>query len=134
MADAKRGTDVGIARLNGIIDHHEGTIHVCKVPRIQQGGSRRVQKDRLKEIIASTTMVAAVGVEARAALKSVGREPDLFFGAREGVIEAAFHGIDCTIVIVDEEFSDFIKRLEGRELPYQVHDLVLLQQGLPRPP
>lgn len=128
VADAKKGTDVGIARLNGIIDHHEGTIHVCKVPRIQQGGSRRVQKDQLKEIIATTVMVAAVGVEARAALKSVGREPDLFFGAREGVIEAAFHGIDCVIVIVDEEFADFIKRLEGRELPYQIHDLILLQK------
>jgi len=125
VADATKGTDVGIARLTGIIDHHEGTIHVCKVPRIQQGGSRRVQKDRLKEIIAKTGIVAAVGVEARAALKSVGREPDMFFGAREGVIEAAFHGIDCALVIVDEEFADFIKRLEGRELPYQVHEPII---------
>lgn len=128
VADAKRGTDVGITKLNGIIDHHEGTIHVCKVPRIQQGGSRRVEKDRLKEIVATTAMVAAVGVEARAALKSVGREPDLFFGAREGVIEAAFHGIDSAIVIVEGEFTDFVKRLEGRELPYQIHDLVLPQK------
>ena len=40
----------------------------------------------------------------------------MFFGAREGVIEAAFHGIDCVIVIVDEEFTDFLKRLESVEL------------------
>ena len=33
----------------------------------------------------------------------------MFFGAREGVIEAAFHGIDCAIVIVDEEFTDFLE-------------------------
>jgi len=124
IADATKGMDVGIAKLNGIIDHHEGTIHVCKIPRIQQGGSRRVQKDQLKQIIAKTGIVAAVGVEAHATLKSIGREPDMFFGAREGVIEAAFHGIDCAIVIVDEEFTDFVKRLEGRELPYQVHDLI----------
>ncbi len=124
-ADAKKGTDVGISRLNGIIDHHEGTIHVCKVPRIQHGGSRRVQKDLLKQIIAKTMIAAAVGVEGRVALKSIGREPDMFYGAREGVIEAAFHGIDCTIVIVDEEFSDFIKRLESRELTYQIHDLIV---------
>ena len=124
VADAREGTDVGIAKLNGIIDHHEGTIHVCKVPRIQHGGSRRVQKDPLRQIIAKAGFVAAVGVEGRVALKSVGREPDMFFGSREGVIEAAFHGIDCAIVIVDEEFSDFIKRLEGGELPYQIHDLI----------
>ena len=43
VADAKKGEDVGVARLNGIIEHHEGIIHVCKVPRIQHGGSRKVQ-------------------------------------------------------------------------------------------
>jgi len=45
------------------------------------------------------------------ALRAAGKKPDIFFGAREGVIEAAFHGIDCVIVIVDEEFTDFLKRL-----------------------
>ena len=124
LADAPQGSDVGLARLRGIIDHHEGTIHICKVPRIQHGGSRRVPMDRLREIIAQTRVVAAVGLEARVALKAAGREPDMFFGAREGVIEAAFHGIDCAIIIVDEEFSDFIKRLDGMDLPYTIHDLV----------
>ena len=52
------------------------------------------------------------------------RKPDMFFGAREGVIEAAFHGIDCAIFIVDEEFTDFLKRLEGVGLSYQIHDLI----------
>jgi len=48
----------------------------------------------------------------------------MFFGSREGVIEAAFHGIDCAIFIVDEEFTDFLKRLEGVGLSYLIHDLV----------
>ncbi len=47
----------------------------------------------------------------------------MFFGAREGVIEAAFHGIEAAIVIVDEEFTDFLKRLEGVGLSYTIHDL-----------
>ena len=124
IADAKAGEDVGVARLNGIIDHHEGIIHVCKVPRIQHGGSRNVLKDPLLKIIGNTGLVAAVGLEAWIALNAAGRKPDLFFGAREGVIEAAFHGIDCTIVIVDEEFTDFLKRLESVELQYVIHDLI----------
>jgi putative transcriptional regulator len=69
-------------------------------------------------------MIAAVGLEAWIALKAAGRKPDMFFGAREGVIEAAFHGIDCAIVIVDEEFTDFLKRLENVELAYVIHDLI----------
>ena len=124
VADAKKGEDVGVARLNGIIDHHEGIIHVCKVPRIQHGGSRKVMKDQLLKITRGTGLVAAVGLEAWIALNTAGRKPDLFFGAREGVIEAAFHGIDCAIVIVDEEFTDFLKRLESVELQYVIHDLI----------
>jgi putative transcriptional regulator len=124
LTDAQTGADVGITDLSGIIDHHEGTIHICKVPRIQNGGSRKVHKDRLREIVSPAGMVAAVGLEAYVALKSAGRKPDLFFGAREGVIEAAFHGIDCAIVIVDEEFTDFLKRLESKELAYVIHDLI----------
>jgi putative transcriptional regulator len=68
-------------------------------------------------------MVAAVGLEAYIALQEAGRIPDMFFGSREGVIEAAFHGIECAILIVDEEFTDFLKRLEGAGLSYQIHDL-----------
>ena len=125
LADAMKDTDVGVAHSSGIIEHHEGSIHVCKVPRIQHGGSRNVQKDLLREIIARTGLVAAVGLEAYIALESVNRKPDLFFGAREGVIEAALHGIDCAIVIVDEEFTDFLKRLESSDLEYAIHDLIV---------
>ncbi len=124
VADARRDQDVGVAHLNGIIEHHEGTIQVCKVPRIQHGGSRKVKKEELRRITEGAGMVGAVGLEAWVALKSMGRTPDMFFGAREGVVEAAFHGIDCVIVIVDEEFTDFLKRLESVDLTYVIHDLI----------
>ena len=121
--DAKKYEDVGITDVTGIIDHHEGVIHICKIPRIQHGGSRRMEKYRLKEIVAMTRMVAAVGIEASAALKSIGRKPDLFFGASDGVIEAALHGITCSIVIVDSDLTNFLKRLENTRLEYVIHDL-----------
>ena len=124
VADTKKDEDVGIARLNGIIEHHEGTVHVCKVPRIQHGGSRKVKRESLLEVTGKAGFVGAVGLEAFIALKAAGRKPDMFFGAREGVIEAAFHGIDCAIVVVDEEFTDFLKRLEGVGLSYVIHDLI----------
>ena len=124
VIDARRGEDVGVTRLSGIIEHSEGVIHVCKVPRVQRGGSRKVKKDQLLSLVGQTGMVAAVGLEAYVALEQAGRTPDMFFGSREGVIEAAFHGIDCAIFIVDEEFTDFLKRLEGAGISYIIHDLV----------
>ncbi|NLH24764.1 MAG: Crp/Fnr family transcriptional regulator, partial [Methanomicrobiales archaeon] len=102
----------------------EGVIHVCKVPRVQRGGSQNVKKEQLLAVTSQAEMVAAVGLEAYVALEKAGRIPDMFFGSREGVIEAAFHGIDCAIFIVDEEFTDFLKRLEGVGLSYLIHDLV----------
>src|SRR5512137_335870 len=124
IENAKKDDDVGVSRLNGIIDHKEGMIHVCKVPRILHGGSKKIKRDKLLEVIGGAGIVAAVGLEAYIALIKAGKKPDMFFGAREGVIEAAFHGIDCVIVIVDEEFTDFLKRLESVELSYVIHDLI----------
>jgi putative transcriptional regulator len=83
-----------------------------------------VKKEQLMSVASQAGMVAAVGLEAYVALEKAGRIPDIFFGSREGVIEAAFHGIDCAIFIVDEEFTDFLKRLEGVGISYIIHDLV----------
>jgi putative transcriptional regulator len=121
--DAEKNEDVGIIDVNGIIDHHEGVIHICKIPRIQHGGSRRVDRDRLKEIVATTRMTAAAGIEASAALKSIGKKPDLFFGAFDGVIDAALHGITCSIVLADNDLTNFLRRLENTSLTYVIHDL-----------
>ncbi|MFA5294684.1 MAG: winged helix-turn-helix transcriptional regulator [Methanoregulaceae archaeon] len=124
VIDARKGEDTGVTRLSGIIDHTEGMVHVCKVPRVQRGGSRMVNRDLLRGVTGQSGMVAAVGLEAYVALVKAGRIPDMFFGSREGAIEAAFHGIDCAIFIVDEEFTDFLKRLESVGLSYTIHDLV----------
>jgi predicted transcriptional regulator len=61
------------------------------------------------EIVVKAGVVVTVGLGAYIAMKSTGREPDILFGAREGVISAVVHGIDCAIVIVYEEFTDFFK-------------------------
>ncbi|MFA7197697.1 MAG: winged helix-turn-helix transcriptional regulator [Methanoculleus sp.] len=122
--DAVPGEDLGVAQLNGIIEHKEGLVHVCKVPRVERGGSRQVRTDLLQEAVRDVEMVAAVGLESYVALRKAELDPDMFFGSREGVIEAAFHGRECAILIVDEEFTDFLKRLETVGLTYTIHDLI----------
>ncbi|QSZ66967.1 winged helix-turn-helix transcriptional regulator [Methanofollis aquaemaris] len=125
IADAEAGQDVGVARLTGLIDHAEGTVHVLKVPRIERGGSRKMDLAGVRGVLAGVQQVGIAGLEAAVVMKSVGRKPDISFGSREGVIEAAFHGVECAILIVDEEFTDFLKRLENAGLTYVIHDLIL---------
>ncbi|MBN2733334.1 MAG: winged helix-turn-helix transcriptional regulator [Methanomicrobiaceae archaeon] len=125
IADAKSGMDIGISNLTGIINHSYGLVHVCKVPRIQRGGSEKVSPETLRDILEKAEFTGAVGIEADIAIKNAGKTPDVYFGAREGVIEAAVHGLDSVMVIVDEEFTDFLKRLESSGLRYVIHDLIV---------
>ncbi len=95
IADAKKDEDVGVARLNGIIEHKEGMIHVCKVPRILHGGSKKIRREKLLEITSTAGIVAAVGLEAYIALEKAGKKPDMFFGAREGSLRQ--HSMGLTV-------------------------------------
>jgi len=122
--DADEGDDVGVARLAGIIEHTEGKITVAKIPRIERGGSSAVNLDKLKILVKDTEVIGAVGLEAYLSLKKIDVTPNMFYGAREGVIEAAFHGMRCLMLIVDEEFTDFLKRMETAGLSYTVEELV----------
>jgi putative transcriptional regulator len=124
VIDTPKGEDTGVSRLDGIIEHSESVVQVCKVPRVERGGSRKVQLDRLAEVMGTVSVAACVGLEAWVSLKKIGRVPDLYFGSREGAIDAALHGIPCGIVIVDEFFTDFLKQLEQAQLSYEIHDLV----------
>ena len=124
VRSARAGEDIGVTRLSGLIEHREGLVHVAKVPRVEKGGSAAVDFAVLASLASGIPVVAAVGIEARVALQKAGRPADVFVGAREGVIEAAFHGLDCLLCCVDDEFTEFLKRLEGAGLTYRIHDLM----------
>ena len=123
VMDARKGDDVGVTRLSGIIDHTEGVIHVCKVPRVQNGGSRKVDLDALSRQITRAAKVGCLGIEALSALRKVGREPDIIFGAKEFAVEAAYHGLSSVIVSVDEQIPGLLTRLESEGLKYELIDL-----------
>jgi len=125
ISDAKAGEDVGVSDLRGLISLEEGKITVCKVPRVQAGGSRKVDVDLLKGIISGDRMIGALGIEALVALRKTGWEPDVVFGAKESVVEAAYHGIDSVIVSVDEQVPSLLERLESEGLKYELTDLTL---------
>jgi len=128
IADALAGEDVGVSDLRGLIGLDEGRIHICKVPRIQNGGSRNVDIGLLKSILfdqpgSGERMVGCLGIEALVALRKAGREPDVIFGAKEFSVEAAYHGISSVIVSVDEQIPGLLTRLESEGLKYELIDL-----------
>lgn len=123
ISEARAGEDVGVSDLKGLISLEEGVIVVAKVPRVQAGGSRKVDVDTLKTLVSSDRMIGALGVEALVALRKAGREPDVIFGAKESAVEAAYHGINSVIVSVDEQVPSLLERLESEGLKYELVDL-----------
>lgn len=119
------GEDIGVSDLKGLISLEEGRIIVCKVPRIQIGGSRNVDLDLLRERVSGYEMVGSLGIEALVALRKIKREPDVIFGAKQAVIEAAYHGISSVVVSVDEQIPGILERLESEGLKYELFDLTL---------
>ncbi len=123
--DAKAGEDVGVSDLRGLISLDEGKITVCKVPRVQLGGSRKANLTALSNLLSKNSTVGCLGIEALVALRKAGREPDVIFGAKESVVESAYHGISSLIVSVDEQIPNLLNRLESEGLKYELVDLTL---------
>ncbi len=123
ISDAIASEDVGVTDLHGLIELEEVNIKVCKVPRVERGGSRQVDMDLLDELVKESNYICALGVESLIALRKVGREPDVMFGAKESVVEAAFHGVSSIVVSVDEEVPPLLNRLESEGLAYELYDL-----------
>jgi putative transcriptional regulator len=123
IADVLSGEDVGVSDLRGLISLEEGRIILCKVPRVQNGGSGKVDLSELKVQLARVKNVGCLGIEALVALRKVGREPDIIFGAKEFAVEAAYHGISSVIVSVDEQIPGLLTRLESEGLKYELIDL-----------
>src|SRR3989304_7541315 len=123
ISDAKKGEEVGVTDLKGMIELPEVNIIICKVPRIERGGSRSVDLAMLKKHSKDKPYIAALGVEALISLKKINILPNILFGAKESVVEAAFHGLSSLVVSVDEEVPSLLSRFEAEGLNYEVVDL-----------
>ncbi len=126
ISNASADEDVGISDLKGLIDLDGGKITIAKVPRVQLGGSRKVNLNALASLLSGNKMIGCMGIEALIALRKAGKEPDVIFGAKESAVEAAYHGISSVLVSVDEQIPTILDRLESEELKYEIVDLTMV--------
>ncbi|MDR0766973.1 MAG: winged helix-turn-helix transcriptional regulator [Methanosarcinales archaeon] len=123
IMNGEKNYDVGVTDLKGYMHVDTELITVCKIPRIKRGGSSFTNLERLKPIVQSKPYIGAVGTEALMALRRIGITPDVMFGASESVIQAAYHGLSSVVVVVEDEVSYLIGRLESENIPYEIMDL-----------
>jgi len=123
VTEAKKGQDVGIRNVEGVIKLEPAKVMIGKVPNVQDGGSRSTDLARLKREVKEARLVGALGTEALVALIQIGVKPDYVHGVREAAIEAAYCGLPFLVVCSEDKVSILVPRLEEENLDYQIIDL-----------
>ena len=121
--EAKKGQDVGIRNVEGVIKLEPAKVMIGKIPNVQDGGSRNTNLARLKMEIKEASLVGAMGAEALVALVQIGVKPDYVHGVREAAIEAAYCGLPFLVVCSDDKVPILVQRLEEENLVYEIVDL-----------
>lgn len=117
---AKKGKDVGVSSVEGVIKLKPGKITIGKVPNVQRGGSENTNLARLKEQVSKGTLIGAIGVEALVALKRIVVKPDYRYGVKEAATEAAYSGLPFLIICAEAEVLTLAQRLEEEDLDYEI--------------
>jgi putative transcriptional regulator len=120
---ARKGEDVGITSIEGIVSLEPGKIVILEVPDIQNGGARNVDLNKLRKQMSGVSLVGAIGLEAIVALRKVNREADYLYGVTQAAVEAARSGLTFTIVCVTSESPLLQQKLTEENIDHRAIDV-----------
>ena len=123
VGKAAAGMDVGVRGIEGVIPLSPAEVLVATMPAVQDGGSRRVDGEKLRALVSRVQVVAATGVEALVALRLLGREPDCWWASSAAVVEAASSGVSCLLLCPETGLSRVSERLMDSGIAFSVVDV-----------
>lgn len=124
VGPAKKGEDVGVSDIEGIVDLVIGKITILRIPGIQRGGSRTVDLAKLrKEVTGRAGPLGVIGIEAMSSLRRIGVEPAYLYGVAEATIEAARSGLSFLVVCAEDDTPHLLARLREANLDYELLDI-----------
>ncbi|RLF27091.1 MAG: DNA-binding protein [Thermoplasmata archaeon] len=120
--DAEKGEDVGVKNLRGIMDIDYGKIDVYVMPSIEEGGSRKVKREKIRELLKDNKKVGVCGVVAYVVMKDM-VDIDFEFGSVYAAIDAAYRGVDTLLFVSHEMLPYALRLISEREVSYEVHSI-----------
>lgn len=123
LTSAESGEDLLLKPTGSFEPPEKGEVIIVKVPNVAEGGSRKVNTEKLRELIKSKSksIVLAIGIEALVACRKIKVEP-IFFGAKEVCVEAAHHGSGVIIVCAESRVNDLMRSLIEEGLKFEVKE------------
>ncbi|MWG33013.1 DUF7839 domain-containing protein [Halomarina oriensis] len=122
LTAADAGADVGVAEFDGLLDYETGTVTVVVLPDVRDGGSRAVAADEVARLTTQHDLLATAGVEALAAARRAGHDPDVRFGTAQAVEEAATRGLSVLLLVGPRDLAAHTDRLREGSVGYELVD------------
>ena len=111
LSDAAAGDEVLIKDIRGSLTSGTGRIHVVRIPRVIEGGSKQVNIDDLKALVAGATFnrIGAMGTSAKVTAAKAGIRPDFEFEVIQSAMLSALRGLDC-LVLASGGMAELVKQ------------------------
>lgn len=121
----KKGEDVALTRLGGVIELKQGNVVIIKLPTMEQGGSRASDLDHIRKICKEKdyNRVGIMGTVSRAVVKKLGMKSDFEFATPQVTVDAAKMGLNILVFTVGKMADGITRRLDNEEIKYVVEDV-----------
>lgn len=115
LQGARRGEDVALSDLEGIVELRPGRLVVLRLPSAQAGGTRAVELAKVKGRLGGfhPDLVAVTDPIAVAFAIVTGWPVDLEFAPAEASIDAALRGLNVLLITASPQFEEVTKGLEA---------------------
>ncbi|MDI9624356.1 MAG: winged helix-turn-helix transcriptional regulator [Methanothermobacter sp.] len=125
LHDAKKGEDVALTELSGLINLKKGKVTIIVLPRINEGGSRATNLKKIKEIYAQGhDKVGIMGTVARAVANKLNLKVDFEFATPEATLAAAKRGLNVLVLAVGRMSKSIARKLEEENIEYKIENVI----------
>lgn len=108
--DAETGQDLAVGGLEGIVHLDPGRVVIGLLPDATEGGSRKLDRERLTEALRGIDVVVPRGPVARSVTATLEGVTASLFGGAAAAAEAALKGADVLVLLEAWEAADFEAR------------------------
>lgn len=114
LYDAAAGDEVLVEDVTGSLTSGTGKVHVIQIPRVIEGGSKKVDIQGIKALVGEFDKVGAMGTSAKVTAHKAGIHPDFEMDVIQSAMLSALRGLDC-LVLASGGMAERVKqRVEER--------------------
>ncbi|MEM0160730.1 MAG: winged helix-turn-helix transcriptional regulator [Thermoplasmata archaeon] len=108
LNSAKKGEDLSIGSLSGILSLSMGAIKIFTLPNSYEGGTKKIDKKSIDAVLKyKHDKIGVYGIVPLVTLKKYGINIDFEFGTTRSAIEAAHKGLN-TIIFVSRDLLKYV--------------------------